>query len=93
MTTEELKEACNRIPELNTLWNALVDIALNTQTRGLPLALRAHRGEGLSDEEHSAYHVQQEEFDAAAQTLIRACAKHGITPPVLRVGEICALYS
>ena len=93
MTIEELKEACSRIPELNKLWNALVDIALNTQTRGLPLALRVHRGEELSDEEHSAYHAQQENFSTAAEALIRACAKHGIAPPVLRVGEICALYS
>ena len=93
MTCEELKEACSRTPELTRLWNALVDIALNTQTRGLPLALRAHRGEELSEDEHRAHHAQQEEFETAAETLMRACVRHGIAPPVLRVGEICALYS
>ena len=93
MSIETFREECRRVPELTRLWNALADIALNTQTRGLPLALLAYRGEKLSDEEHRAYHMQQQEFETAAAELARACARHDITAPALRVGEICALYS
>ncbi len=92
MTIEEFKAACNPIPELFELWNALADIALNTQTRGLPLALRVYQAEQLSEEEHRAYHTQQQEFQSVAEDLARACARYNVAVPELRVGEICALF-
>ncbi len=93
MNIEAFKEECSRIPELARLWRALADIALNTQTRGLPLALLAYQGAELSEEEHQAYHAQQSKFQSAADELADACKAHGIAAPMLRVGEICALYS
>ena len=93
MNIEAFKEECVRIPELARMWRALAEIALNTQTRGLPLALLVYQGAELSEEEHQTYNAQQSKFKSAADELADACKTHGIVAPMLRAGEICALYS
>ncbi len=92
MTLGELRSECLKYPQLKTLWDRVAGIALNTQTRGLPLALRVYRGEELSSEEKVAFDNLQQQFDAAAADFKQACQHYNIKTPEIRVGDVCALY-
>lgn len=90
---KEFREECLKYPHLKDLWGQVAGIALNTQTRGLPLALRFYHGEPLSPQEETIFEELQHQFDAAAARLKKACNIHGIEMPEMEVGDVCALYS
>lgn len=93
MTLREFRGECLKYPHLRILWDKVAGVALNTQTRGLPLALRVYRGEELSHDDRMVFEEQRRKFDVAVADLKDACKTYRIEVPDMNVGDVCTLYS
>ena len=92
MTLRELRALCRDYPELSALWTNLVAEALCVEIIGLPLALVAHDGGKLTQEQICKYHKQDAIFNEVAQRFAHTCAKYGIDPPKLTAAGVCNSY-
>ena len=93
MDIRTFRDQCLRTPELATLWHALVKVALDAYTAGLPLALCTLHREEMPQGDVGTYDTLKRKFNDVVAALTRACTQRGIdTPHALLVEEICALY-
>ena len=88
MQLDEFSKICKEKQETRKIWPDVIRVARELALIELPIALKAHHQQVISEDETRAAHKKRQEFEFITATLKNICMELGIEAPELYASDL-----